>query len=289
MRARTVVAAVISAALILGGAVMLVGDDVKQEMKTAEIQPYTVSVEVQERLDRITDELTQETDATEPITVTETWFSDETVTATVDTTEPVRTYDTLPEETMQQLITAARSLTGAFPDAIGWLIIPGTNINYPLMQGSDNDYYLHHAYDGSHLSAGSIFLDFRCENRLMNGINIVYGHNMKNGSMFAGLTNFGDTDYFNAHRYGWLATTDKVYRLDFFSLAHVNCDDSIYDGSQPVTDWIPRVEQLSTICTGITYDASDRFISLSTCTRATGDDRTVLTGRLVGIGGDMDG
>ena len=50
-------------------------------------------------------------------------------------TEPIHAYDTLPEETMQQLITAARSLTGAFPDAIGWLIIPGTNINYPLMQG----------------------------------------------------------------------------------------------------------------------------------------------------------
>ena len=289
MRARTVVAAVVSAALILGGAFMLVGDDVKQEMKAAEIQPYTVSVEVVEQLDIITDELTQETDATEPEFAVAMKDATSSATETESVTEPVRAYDTLPEETMQQLIMAARSLTGAFPDAIGWLIIPGTNINYPLMQGSDNDYYLHHAYDGSHLSAGSIFLDFRCENRLMNGINIVYGHNMKNGSMFAGLTNFGDTDYFNAHRYGWLATTDKVYRLDFFSLAHVDCDDSFYDGSQPVTEWIPRVEQHSTICTGITYDASDRFISLSTCTRATGDDRTVLTGRLVGIGGDMDG
>ena len=285
MRARTVVAAVISAALILGGAVMLVGGDTKQEMKAAEIQPYTVSVEVQEQLDRITDELTQETDVTEQAASVSENAAIENTTAT----ELIHAYDTLPEETMQQLIMAARSLTGAFPDAIGWLIIPGTNINYPLMQGSDNDYYLHHAYDGSHLSAGSIFLDFRCENQLMNGINVVYGHNMKNGSMFAGLTNFGDTAYFNLHRYGWLATSDKVYRLDFFSLAHVDCDDSFYDGSHPVTEWISRVEQLSTICTGITYDDSDRFISLSTCTRATGDDRTVLTGRLVEIGGDMDG
>ena len=285
MRARTVVAAVISAALILGGAVMLVGDDAKQEMKTAEIQPYTVSAEVIDQLDRITDKLTQETDVTEQTASVSENAAIENTTAT----EPIHAYDTLPEETMQQLITAARSLTGAFPDAIGWLIIPGTNINYPLMQGSDNDYYLHHAYDGSHLSAGSIFLDFRCENQLMNGINVVYGHNMKNGSMFAGITKFENSAYFHAHRYGWLATTDKVYRLDFFSLAHVDCDDSFYDGSQPVTDWMPRVEQLSTICKGITYDGSDRFISLSTCTRATGDDRTVLTGRLVEIGGDMDG
>ena len=285
MNTRKILAAVTSAALILGGATMLVGDDAKQIAKTADMQPYTVAVEVQEQLEKITNDLVAETDPTETVTT----FSEEDTAEPLAETEPVRAYDTLPEKTMRELIAAAQTLTGAYPDAIGWLIIPGTNINYPLMQGSDNDYYLHHAYDGNHLSAGSIFLDFRCENRLMNGINVVYGHNMKNGSMFAGLTNFGDTAYFNSHRYGWLATSDKVYRLDFFSLAHVDCDDSFYDGSQPVTEWIPRVERLSTISTGITYDASERFISLSTCTRATGDDRTVLTGRLVEIGGDMDG
>ena len=285
MNTRKILAAVASAALILGGATMLVGDDAKQIAKTADMQPYTVAVEVQEQLEKITNDLVAETDPTETVTT----FSEEDTAEPLAETEPVRAYDTLPEKTMRELIAAAQTLTGAYPDAIGWLIIPGTNINYPLMQGEDNDFYLHHAYDGSHLSAGSIFLDFRCENQLMNGINVVYGHNMKNGSMFAGITKFGDMEYFHAHRYGWLATTDKVYRLDFFSLAHVDCDDAFYDGSQPVTDWMPRVEQLSTICTGITYDASDRFISLSTCTRATGDDRTVLTGRLVEIGGDMDG
>ena len=285
MNTRKILAAVTSAALILGGATMLVGDDAKQIAKTADMQPYTVAVEVQEQLEKITNDLVAETDPTETVTT----FSEEDTAEPLAETEPVRAYDTLPEKTMRELIAAAQTLTGAYPDAIGWLIIPGTNINYPLMQGSDNDYYLHHAYDGNHLSAGSIFLDFRCENRLMNGINVVYGHNMKNGSMFAGLTNFGDTAYFNSHRYGWLATSDKVYRLDFFSLAHIDCDDSFYDGSQPVTEWIPRVERLSTISTGITYDASERFISLSTCTRATGDDRTVLTGQLVEIGGDMDG
>lgn len=283
MRARTAAAAVISAALLLGGTVMLVGDDVKQEIKMIEIQPYTVSVEVQEQLDRVTNELMQETDASEPevaVTMAEVTSSE---------TEPVRIYDTLPAETMRELIAAAQILTGAYPDAIGWLIIPGTNINYPLMQGEDNDFYLHHAYDGSHLSAGSIFLDWRCEKHLLNGINICYGHNMKNGTMFAGLTRYNDAEYFNTHRYGWIATSDTVYRIDFFSFAHVDCDDRFYDGSQPVTDWIPRVEYLSTICTGFTYDANDRFISLSTCTRATGGDRTVLTGRLVEMGGDMDG
>ena len=285
MNTRKILAAVASAALILGGATMLVGDDAKQIAKSADMQPYTVSVEAQEQLEKITNDLVAEPDPTETVTT----FSEEDTAETAAETESVRAYDTLPEETMRELISAAQTLTGAYPDAIGWLIIPGTNINYPLMQGEDNEYYLHHAYDGSRLSAGSIFLDWRCEQHLLNGINICYGHNMKNGTMFAGLAKYEDTGYFNAHRYGWLATADKVYRLDFFSLAHMDCDNSFYDGSQPVTEWMPRVQHLSAIYDGITYDTSDRFISLSTCTRANGDDRTVLIGQIVEIGGDVYG
>ncbi len=284
MNTRKILAAAASAALILGGVTMLVGDDAKQVAKTADIQPYTVPVAVQEQLDSITAELMLETDATEPVTI----LAEEDSNEKVEETEPVRAYDTLPEETLRELISAAQTLTGAYPDAIGWLIIPGTNINYPLMQGNDNDFYLHHAYDGSKLSAGSIFLDCRCEKHLLNGINVVYGHNMKNGSMFAGLAKYEDADYFKAHRYGWLATADRVYRLDFFSLAHADCDDSIYDGSQTITNWMIRLRGLSSIYEPISYSEDDRFISLSTCTRATGDDRTVLTGQLVEIGGDTD-
>ncbi len=284
MRTRTIAAAVASAALLLGGMTMLVGDDAKQVAKTADIQTYTVPVAVQEQLDSITADLIQEPDATEPVTI----LAEEDSNENTEETEPVRAYDTLPSEALRELIAAAQTLTGAYPDAIGWLIIPGTNINYPLMQGEDNDFYLHHAYDGSKLSAGSIFLDYRCEKQLLNGINVVYGHNMKNGSMFAGLTKYEDAEYFHAHRYGWLATADRVYRLDFFSLAHADCDDVIYDGSQTITNWTIRLRGLSSIYEPISYSEDDRFISLSTCTRATGNDRTVLTGQLVEIGGDTD-
>ena len=284
MRARTVAAVIISAALLLGGAVLLVGDDVKQEMKTAEIQPYTVSVEVQEQLDSITAVLIQKTDVTEPVTT----FAEEDTAETEAETEHIQAYDTLPEETLRELISAAQTLTDAYPDAIGWLILPGTNIQYPLMQGEDNAFYLHHAYDGSKLNAGSVFLDYRCEKHLLNGINVVYGHNMKNGTMLAGLAKFEDAEYFNAHRYGWLATPDCVYRLDFCSLAHADCNDAIYDGSQTITSWMIRLRGLSGIYEPISYSEDDKFISLSTCTNATGNDRTILTGCLVEIGGDTD-
>ena len=179
-------------------------------------------------------------------------------------------------------------LQAEYPDVAGWILFENEDISYPVVYSGDNETYIRTMYTGKKAEAGSIFMDGESTPDFSDPHTLIYGHNMKNGSMFAGITKFGDTEYFNAHRYGWLATSDKVYRLDFFSLAHVDCDDSFYDGSQPITEWIPHVERLSTICTGITYDASDRFISLSTCTRATGDDRTVLTGRLVEIGGDTD-
>lgn len=278
----TIVAAV-SAALLFGGTTLLVKDDAQQAQKNAEIKPYALTQDVQDKLDEIADELTTETvqnsvpEATNMTEITE--FSD--MTEQENFTQNVDSSGTLPAEILQQLRDAASVLTEAYPDAIGWLYLPDTNINYPLMQGEDNAFYLHHAYDGSQLSAGSVFLDCRCEPRLLNPINMVYAHNMKNGSMFAGLLKFGDPAYFDSHRYGWLSTAGKVYRIDFFSLSKANYHDPIYDGSQPIHDWISQIQNLSVICKEMSYDESDRFISLSTCSSEFANARTILTGKLV--------
>lgn len=272
MKKRTItIVAAVSVALLLGGSVMLLKDDAVQMAKSAEIQEFSISEKVRTELDDISDELTEETEPETDVALEE----------TQETQKSVRATGTLPADVMQQLKDTAKNLKSAYPDAIGWLYIPDTAINYPLMQGNDNDYYLHHAYDGSKLTAGSIFLDCRCENRLLNPINIVYGHNMKNGSMFAGLLKYGDTAYCDEHRYGWLATESIVYRIDFFSLAKVDREDAIYDGSQPVADWMPRLWSLSGICNEMTYTEADRFISLSTCSYEFKNARAVLTGKLV--------
>lgn len=270
MKKRTItIVAAVSAALLLGGGVMLLKDDAAQMAKSAEIREFSISEKVRTELDDISDVLEE---ATEETTESEDISED---------SEPVCATGTLPADVMQQLKDTAKNLKTAYPDAIGWLYIPDTAINYPLMQGNDNDYYLHHAYDGSKLTAGSIFLDYRCENRLLNPLNVVYGHNMKNGSMFAGLLKYGDTAYLDEHRYGWLATESIVYRIDFFSLAKADREDAIYDGSQPITDWMPRLRSLSIICNEMTYTEADQFISLSTCSYEFKNARTVLTGKLV--------
>ncbi len=306
------IVAVISAALLLGGTALLVKDDVQQSRKNAEIQSYALTPDVKDKLDEITDKLTAETQAVSsesepetaeiaesvpeshsgteetpvPTEVTEITEVTEFIAETEISVQESSISDTIPAEILEQIGNAAQTLTAAYPDAIGWLYVPDTNINYPLMQGKDNEFYLHHAYDGSYLTAGSVFLDCRCEPKFMNPINVVYAHNMKNGSMFAGVINFKNAEYFNSHRYGWLATADKVYRIDFFSVAVADWHNAIYDGSQPISEWIPRIESLSAVYTSISYDESDRFISLSTCSSEFQNARTVLTGKLIEMKGD---
>lgn len=272
--------AAISAVLLLGGALLCFKDDIAQEIAENDLEPFRPITISQGTLDEITDDLIAETTAAEiiPIGSTKT-------TVTAEISQNIAVSDTLPDDVRQSLIDSAQSLNNAYPDAIGWLYIPNTSISYPVMQSDDNDYYLSHAYDGSYLKAGSVFLDNRCENRFMNPINIVYAHNMKNGSMFAGVLNFADAAYFDNHRYGWLSTPETVYRVDFFSCAKADWHDELYDGSLSAADWIPHIEHLSVVCREVEYSENDRFISLSTCSYEFENARTILTGKLVEMNG----
>lgn len=273
--------AAVSAALLLGGAVLLFKDDIAQNIAENDLKPFRPIMISQGTLDDVTSELIAETTAAEiiPISSTQT-------TAAAEIPQNIAASETLSDDVRQSLIDSAQSLNNAYPDAIGWLYIPDTPINYPIMQSDDNDYYLSHAYDGSYLKAGSIFLDYRCENRLMNPVNIIYGHNMKNGSMFAGVLKFADPAYFDSHRYGWLSTPETVYRVDFFSCVKADWHDELYDGSTSIDEWLSHLLDISVVTENEDFSANDRFISLSTCSYEFQNARTILTGKLVAtIGG----
>lgn len=270
------IAAVVSAALLLGGAVLLFKDDFAQEINTEKLKDFAPPIAVQTQLDDYTDDLIAES-VTTPQAEN---VSFETSAEITESIENVRASDVLPAEVRQELMETAQSLNNTYPDALGWLYIPNTAISYPVMQSDDNDYYLSHAYDGSYLKAGSVFLDYRCESRFMNPINIVYAHNMQNGSMFAGVLSFTDPSYLDSHRYGWLATPETVYRIDFFSCARADWHDELYNGSSPISEWIPRIYDKSVVSREMTYSDEDRFISLSTCSYEFQNARTILTGKL---------
>lgn len=268
-------AAVSAAALLLGGAYLLTKDDFRQRLKETEIKPYMPTPTILAALDEASEP--EKTTSIAVSTIPEDEISPTTTSETTTATPE------LPSEVKEQLMDSAQSLNTAYPDAIGWLYIPDTVINYPVMQSDDNFYYLDHAYDRSPLKAGSVYLDCRCEGRFRNPINIVYAHNMKNGSMFAQITRFKNDSFFESHKYGWLATPETVYRIDFFSLAVADWHDELYKGDTSISEWIPHLYDRSAVCREMTYTDDDRFVSFSTCSYEFENARNILTGKLVEV------
>lgn len=99
------------------------------------------------------------------------------------------------------------------PDIVGWIRIPDTNINYPIVQGYDNETYLHKDFEGKPSAAGSIFLDFESQSNLRGYNNILYGHHMKDGSMFRDLVFFKEESYFKEHQYFQIDTPKETIYL----------------------------------------------------------------------------
>ena len=172
-----------AAALLFGGVYLLTKDDTAQKNAEEELQPFMPSLVAQGALDYSEEDLNAEETTVTTTTGIEAGFTVETVNTEVTTA----TQTVLADDVIEELKEQAQELQESYPDAIGWIYVPDTNINYPIMQGEDNDFYLTHGTDGRSLKCGCIELDFRCENRFQNNFNILYGHNMKNGSMFANV------------------------------------------------------------------------------------------------------
>lgn len=106
------------------------------------------------------------------------------------------------------------------PDIIGWIIVPDTTINYPIVQGDNNEFYLNHLFDLSSSASGAIFADAEGSATLDAQNNIIYGHNMFDGSMFSGVFQYSNQDYFDEHRVLYLCTPQK--NIELTALASIN-------------------------------------------------------------------
>ena len=118
------------------------------------------------------------------------------------------------------------------PDVVGWIYCPGTVIQYPVVQGEDNEHYLSRMIDGTYNSAGTIFLDCRCDGSFQSSNSILYGHNMQDDSMFGTLEYYEEQAYFAAHPVLYLLTPEVDYEVQLLAGLHVPLDDEIYE-----TDW----------------------------------------------------
>ena len=103
------------------------------------------------------------------------------------------------------------------PQVVGWIFGPDTVISYPIVQGEDNTYYLHRLFTGESNGSGCIFLDAACAGDFSGDHSIIYGHHMKNGTMFASLGEYASQDYYESHPYFQLSTPQGDWRGDGFS------------------------------------------------------------------------
>ena len=166
------------------------------------------------------------------------------------------------------------------PDVVGWICIPNSKINYPLMQGEDNTFYLEHTWEGNLNPYGSIYLESRNSPDMTDFNTIIYGHNMLNGSMFAGLSNYAYQWHWEWNRYVYIVTDAGVFRYEIFSSYAADVESPAYGLSFHQTEtrvkFIAHALENSQIDTGITPAVTDRIITLSTCTGMGYESRRVV-------------
>ncbi len=174
-------------------------------------------------------------------------------------------------------------------DIVGWIRIEGTQVNYPIVLGTDNDYYLTHAYNGEYLRSGTIFADYRSFSPLSSNPNIVlYGHNMANGAMFAAVKKFLNEDFFNSHVIE-IYTFDGIYTFEPFAM--LNTDTSIFynrpyfNSEVEFKAFVDDMYSRSMFKKDINLSSVDKIITLSTCNTYKVTARYALMGRLIKVEG----
>ncbi|MBQ8143368.1 MAG: class B sortase [Butyricicoccus sp.] len=179
-----------------------------------------------------------------------------------------------PEETDPYAVSLAEidlaALREVNDDIIAWIMIPDTQVSYPIVQGSDNDYYLDHTWKGEYNGVGAIFMEQHCAPDFSDFNTIIYGHNMRNGSMFGELRHYSDPAFWQAHPSVYIADGSGVHKYDVFAAHEVGVRTITYGLS--IEDEALRQEYIdftledSELDTGIVPTTNDKMLVLSTCT-----------------------
>lgn len=175
---------------------------------------------------------------------------------------------------------------------IGWLKIDDTNIDYPVMQTSDNEYYLRHNIDQEYDRNGSIFLDKDCDfvNRSTNLI--VYGHHMRSGNMFGKLDLYSDEEYYKDHKYIYFDTIYEkgVYEVMYVFRSRIYGEDEIVfkyyqfinaNSETEFNSYMNEMAAMSLYDTGVTAEYGEDLLTLSTCDNYTDYGRFVVVAKRI--------
>ena len=183
------------------------------------------------------------------------------------------------------------ALTETNPDVYAWITIPGTEVDYPILQRVDDDsYYLTHTIEGKEAPEGAIYTESLNDQDFTDPNTVIYGHNMRNDSMFGSLHLFEDRDFFDEHRDLTIYLPDQILHYRIFAAYNYDNrhilksfdfqDEAQYQG---YLDSIFQMRSMSSnLDTSISVDSSDRIVTLSTC-NGNDDQRYLVQAVLISI------
>lgn len=245
-------------------------EDWKSRQYQGELEEFLIIDQTQEETPRETGESTTEASPA----------------ATEDTAAVTEPSAAAPAETEPPEIPAAVDFDGLQKingDAVAWLYCPDTPINYVVAHGSDNDYYLRRQLDGSYANCGTLFMDYRNSGDFSDWNTVIYGHHMKNGTMFASLVEYQNQAYYDAHPVIYLYVPGHRYELQVVGGFVTSTGDLIYyiPAIQSERDRIlAKALQKSTFVSNAAVSDDDKLVTLSTCTYEYDNARYVLICKL---------
>lgn len=175
------------------------------------------------------------------------------------------------------------------PDTIGWIKVLGTDINYPVVQTNNNDFYLTHSFDKSYNKAGWIFADYINKNLKNNELDkntVIYGHNRQNNSMFGTLSNVFKEEWLSnkENHYINFSTLNNNMIWEVFSTYNIEKEEyyiqSNFSSDEEYISFLNTIKNRSTYKYDVNISKEDKILTLSTCTNV-GEGRTVLHAKLI--------
>ncbi len=168
-----------------------------------------------------------------------------------------------------------------------WLYCADTQIDYPVVHGEDNSYYLKRMFNGEKNSAGTLFVDYRNLEGLQDPNTLVYGHHMRNDSMFGALNDYELEGYFEAHPYLLMMSEREIALIEVFAGYTTSEDDHCYDiaisDEEDMRVFLETAIKKSDFMSGLQIPTDSRLITLSTCAYAFRNARYIAIGRLITV------
>lgn len=171
------------------------------------------------------------------------------------------------------------------PDIIGWIKVQGTVINYPIVQGEDNTYYLKKTFERQSNYSGAIFMDYLNAPDFSSDNTVLYGHNLKTGEMFGGLQKYEKKDYLKDHKYIWIITPEYDKKYEIFASYKTDERSEVYtlefNSFGDMDSYFRLAKEYSYFSSDSILIQDDKILTLSTCVSESEERRRVVQAKLV--------